>query len=180
MTKITRYYINDTEYSGLEIVKLARDFGWKGPVEKSLATETVIESAIKHLASKNMSIHTTMVVSTESHPKSSITPPPIRMIPKLLALPSKPVPVNNAIMTVYYTDAIYTVDTNLLGPECWDIQIFGSSICAQCPYRNKTTCHGKEATLSIKNSLNNEIPIARLISIRPRRENGKEERISVP
>jgi hypothetical protein len=168
-----KYFIGDKEYSGFELVKTALEFGWKGTdkgINGAVQTDSAITNAVEYLkTTKQMTIRELWI-----HSSDPIKPPEVHMIPKL-PTPALMTPNDNSIMTVYYMDSAYSLDTKLLGEECWDLQIFGNSVCIQCSDRDKPEqcCGG--VSLEGKNSLGNEIPIAKLTGKRLKRENGKEE-----
>jgi hypothetical protein len=164
MTKYQKYYIGDTEYSLAELMKVAIDFGWRGLDTRIKDMQLVLADAIRFLVNKGLSVRSV----TQGTAEPEVTPPKVYQI-SAIPKPAIPVKIDNSIMRIYHDDSIYILNTNLLGDECWQIQIFGNMGCMGCKDKNKESCCGGVAQIDGKNSIGHEIPIAILEGLRPSR-----------
>jgi hypothetical protein len=160
-----KYYIGKDETTKFNIIKLATDMGWV--IDKRVSDfEFAIEDAIVFLKSKGINVW--MLI--EKSPDNPATAPTVLLPEKT----SENVKVDNDILRCYNGSSIYSVDTTLLGDECWDVQIFGIMGCVGCDYRNNEACYGKVTLGSGVNSLGNKIPIAVRLYDRPERKGNIE------
>lgn len=171
MAKSTIYFIGEIEYTQGELIKAASDMGWSGFSSGAVAVsiESAVTSAIKYLISKGCEVKSMIVMG--------VKPPTIHKIPPktdkspVIVEPDKI--VDPTIMTIYYEDGIYSVDTTHVDDSsCWDVQLFGSSVCSQCNYNYKELCSGREIVEFGMNNLGHDVPLAVKIADRAR---GKED-----
>ncbi len=153
------YYIGECKFNTFDLVKLAMDFGWKS-VDLRIETPSPLQSAIEFLSLKGIDVRR-IIIEGGSNP---IVPETSKTL----------VNINNEIMRCFAGDSEYLIDTTLLGDECWDIQIFGILGCTGCPDKNRDTCSGGVSVANGKNSLGNDIPIAKVIGLRTKRGKGRE------
>ncbi len=155
--QVTRYFIADIEYLGIEVIERAIDFGWKDIDKRLTDKNEAIVGAIKFLATKDILVNA-ITIDTFG--------------PKAL-----PKPNDNTIMKCHLNDSIYELNTKFFTDECWDAQAFGILGCMGCIDQRKQTCSGLGVLTLGVNGLGNEIPLAKIIGSKPKRNNGKEEPI---
>jgi hypothetical protein len=153
-----KYYIGTAEMPQVRIIKLAFDFGWRSPDKRLMEIDSAIITAIGYLQTKGVTVTTSPVNFPEAEKKSS---PEIAVDFK---------PSNDKCVICFFNEGIYEVDTNYMGAECWDIQMFGSAGCVACPDKGRPLCYGGICLTGDVNSFGHSLPIAKRIGSRPIRE----------
>lgn len=160
------YFIGKFQFSQVEIIKLAFDFGWISPDKRVVDASVALLDAISFLGKKCVKITQSLnsPLTEKEIEKNTIE------INKVIPQPVSLNPSNDKSMICFVDNFIYEIDTNYIGLECWDVQMFGLSGCVGCPDKNKIACYGGVSLTSAYNSLGHKLPIAKKIGERPKRE----------
>lgn len=158
-----KYYIVEKEYSPAEVIRLASDFGSTiKPKSISRIHETIMES-VRYLRTKNVPVKVMMPNGDELV---------ITDVPKIEDVKQIEFKNDNSMMVIF-EDGVYEIDPAFLSEECWDVQLFGNPGCQKCEHKNKISCDGDFILKNGHNNIGNEIPLAKRIADRPRREGKK-------
>lgn len=176
-----RYFIRGKEYSFRQIWQLAVDSGYRiESIRGIMDQQTVAESVSEHLSLSGMVLR---ITGKEERKKAEDK----KLIPLVKQENNKKnmgdqFKCGQSEMLAYYGDSLYKFDTTMLDNSCWTVQIFGYMGCFNCKCKHSSSCDGaKYADVlkddkpgSVTNELGHEIPIAKIVGKRDKREWGKK------
>lgn len=167
-----KYSIAGKEYTPASLIRLANDFGGNIKPNSIARIHETLMNAVKYLREKGVWVKVLLddgneLLITDS-PKSSVKDKTKQNNKQdIKQIEFKP---EEGCMVVLFDDGVYEINPAFLSDECWDVQLFGNPGCQRCEDKNKIMCDGQDVLKNGQNSMGNQIPLAKRIADRPRRE----------